>query len=217
MGSRYFIVFIMEPADASRRPGRPRSFDRDTALHQAMLTFWQHGYETSSVADLTTAMGISTPSLYAAFGDKKQLFLETVRLYAGDPQATQAAVAAAASSLEAARDLLQAAACAYTGEATPRGCLLASATASGSAASTEVQHAVADIRRSVQSALRARIERDVSDHRLPQATDAAGLSGMVMAVMQGLSVLARDGADRASLLAIAGHALQAWPKQQEPR
>lgn len=178
-----------------------------------MLTFWQHGYETSSVTDLTTAMGISTPSLYTAFGDKKQLFLETVRLYAGDPEATQAAVAAAPSALEAARDLLQGAALAYTGEDTPKGCLLASATASGSVASSEVQHAVADIRRSVQGALRARIERDKSDKVLPPDADAAALSGMVMAVMQGLSVLARDGGDRASLLAIVSLALQAWPRQ----
>lgn len=181
-----------------------------------MLTFWRHGYETSSVADLTTAMGISTPSLYTAFGDKKQLFLETVRLYAGDPAVTQASVAAAPSALEAARDLLQGAALAYTGESTPRGCLLASATASGSAASTEVQHAVAEVRRSVQAALRARIERDISDGILPAHTDAAGLSGMVMAVMQGMSVLARDGGDRASLLAIVSVALQAWPQQGKP-
>lgn len=177
-----------------------------------MLTFWQHGYETSSVADLTAAMGITTPSLYTAFGDKKQLFLEAVRLYAGAPEAMTAAVASAPSAHEAARALLQAAACGYTGEATPRGCLLASATATGSASAAEVQRAVADIRRHVQGALQARIERDVSQQALPPETDAAALAGMVMAIMQGLSVLARDGSERAALLSIAGVALQAWPR-----
>ena len=61
-----------------RRTGRPLSFDRDAALRQAMLTFWRHGYETTSVAELTAAMGVSAPSLYTAFGDKKQLFLEAM-------------------------------------------------------------------------------------------------------------------------------------------
>lgn len=203
----------MEPVDPSRRPGRPLSFDRDAALREAMLVFWRHGYETSSVADLTAAMGITTPSLYTAFGDKKQLFLEAVRLYAGDPAAMGAVVAAAPNAYAAAHDLMHAAARAYTGVTTPRGCLLASATATGSAASADVQRTVADVRRNVQGALRHRIERDVSEQLLPRETDPEGLSGMVMAVMQGLSVMARDGGDRASLLAIVSVALRAWPSQ----
>ncbi len=105
------------------------------------------------------------------------------------------------------------AAVAYTGEATPRGCLLASATASGSAASAEVQEAVADVRRGVQQRLRERITRDIAEGALPPETDAADLSGLVMAVLQGMSVLARDGATRAALLGTARAALQAWPDQ----
>lgn len=68
-----------------RKTGRPLSFDRDAALEQAMLTFWRYGYETTSIVDLTTAMGVTTPSLYTAFGDKRRLFLEAVRRYVGDP------------------------------------------------------------------------------------------------------------------------------------
>jgi len=203
----------MESSIPHRRPGRPLSFDRDAALHSAMLTFWRHGYESSSIADLTAAMGVSTPSLYTAFGDKKQLFLEAARLYAGDPKALRGAVSDAPTAYAAAHDLLQGAAVTYTGKDTPPGCLLASATASGSAASADVQRAVADIRRGVQGALRARIERDIVERVLPPDTDAAGLSGLVMAVMQGMSVLARDGADRAALLGITRAALQSWPAQ----
>lgn len=176
-----------------------------------MLTFWRHGYESSSIADLTGAMGISTPSLYTAFGDKKQLFLEAARLYAGDPKAMNDAIVGAPNAYVAARDLMHAAACTYTGTDTPRGCLLASATASGSAASADVQRAVADIRQAVRQRLKGRIERDVSGGLLPPETDAAGLSGLVMAVMQGMSVLARDGADRAALLGIVRVALDSWP------
>ena len=195
-----------------RKTGRPLSFDRDTALQKAMLTFWRHGYETSSIVDLTAAMGVTAPSLYSAFGDKKRLFLEAVDRYAGDPKAMAERVDGAATAYDAARDMLAAAATAFTGKATPKGCLLASATASGSADSADVQRVVADIRGAIGARLRARIERDISAGLLPPATDAVTLAGLVMALIQGMSVLARDGAPRARLIAIGNAALGAWPR-----
>ena len=200
-----------QPLAPPRKTGRPRSFDRDAALEQAMFAFWRHGYETTSIADLTAAMGVTAPSLYTAFGDKQRLFLEAVQRYAGDPQAMAERIAGAASAYDAARDLLTGAAIAYTGEDTPKGCLLASATASGSADTAAVQRAVADIRTMIARHLADRIERDIASGTLPQGTDSAALSGLVMAVVQGLSVLARDGAPRATLLSIATAALAAWP------
>ena len=177
-----------------------------------MLAFWRHGYETTSVVDLTTAMGVSAPSLYTAFGDKKRLFLEAMRLYARDIGAMAQAIDSAPTAFGAARDMLAGAASAYTGDDTPKGCLLASATASGSSASSDVQNEVAEVRRTVEARLRARIEQDVADGLLPPGTQAAALSGLVMGLMQGMSVLARDGAPRASLMAIIDVALQAWPR-----
>lgn len=201
-----------EPDAATRRrTGRPLSFDRDAALEQAMLTFWRYGYETTSIVDLTTAMGITAPSLYTAFGDKKRLFLEAARRYAGDPEAAARALESAPTAYEAARGMLVEAATGYTGELTPRGCLLASATASGSSASADVQHAIASIRERLRSGLRRRIERDVASGLLPRGTDAGALAGMVLAVAQGMSVLARDGVPREDLLAIVEQALSAWP------
>lgn len=194
-----------------RKTGRPLSFDRDAALERAMLTFWRHGYETTSIVDLTTAMGVTAPSLYTAFGDKKRLFLEAAHRYAGDPEIMAAAIDGAPTAYDAARRMLTDAATAYTGETTPRGCLLASATASGSANSADVQHAITEIRQRIGAQLRARIERDISTHVLPSQTDVAALAGLVMAVIQGMSVLARDGVPRAALLAIVEHTLQAWP------
>jgi AcrR family transcriptional regulator len=194
-----------------RKTGRPLSFDRSAALRQAMLVFWRHGYETSSIADLTGAMGITPPSLYAAFGDKKQLFLEAARLYAGDPAAFAATIDRAPSAFDAASEMLDAVATAFTGDDTPRGCLLASATASGSSAAEDVQRAVADIRRGIAANLAARIARDIEDGALPANTDAAALAGMVVALIQGMSVLARDGASRDTLQAVAKAAMKAWP------
>ncbi|WP_421846399.1 TetR/AcrR family transcriptional regulator [Novosphingobium sp.] len=188
------------------------SFDRDAALEQAMLTFWRHGYETTSIVDLTTAMGVTAPSLYTAFGDKKRLFLEAMRLYAGDPDAMARDIREAPSAYEAANALLTKAAVGYTGDKTPRGCLLASAAATGSAAACDVQAAVADIRRFIAACLEARIKADVANGLQPSTTDTAALAGLVMAVTQGMSVLARDGTSRAALLAIVDATMSAWPK-----
>lgn len=199
-------------APRAGKTGRPLSFNRHLALEQAMLVFWRHGYETTSIIDLTAAMGISTPSLYGAFGDKRRLFLEAIQLYAGNRDAMADAIDAAPTARDAARDMLEGAVVGYTGETTPKGCLLASATASGSAASSDVQRAVADIRSFFMERLRHRIDRDVSAGVLPGTTDAHALAGLVITMMQGLSVLARDGIGRASLRAIAITALQAWPR-----
>lgn len=194
-----------------RKTGRPLSFDRDVALEQAMLTFWRHGYETTSIVDLTTAMGVTAPSLYAAFGDKKRLFLEAMRRYAGDPVARAKAIGTAASAREAASDMLVGAATAFTDQITPPGCLLASAAASGSTGAADVRQAIADIRGTITTQLGERIERDIAAGVLPDDTDAAALAGLVLAVIQGMSVLARDGTSRGALVDIANAALKAWP------
>lgn len=204
---------IAASSSPRRKGGRPLSFDRGTALERAMLTFWRHGYETTSITDLTHAMGITAPSLYTAFGDKKRLFLEAVRLYAGDSEETRRAIESAATAYEAARGLLVGATIAYTGETTPQGCLLASATASGSATSADVQAAVTAIRRGVIEHLRVRIVRDVADGVLPEGTDAATLASLVMTILQGLSVMARDGVARDALLAVVDTGLRVWPER----
>ena len=206
---------VSENVDLGRRrkTGRPLSFDREAALEQAMLTFWRHGYETTSIVDLTTAMGITAPSLYTAFGDKKRLFLEAAHRYAGEPEAMARAIDGAPTAYDAARELLTAAAAAYTGDTTPRGCLLASATASGSAASADVQCAVTDMRKSISGRLCSRIERDIAAGVLPPDTPAGDLAGLVMTVSLGMSAVARDGASRASLMAIVSLSLQAWPQR----
>ena len=115
---------------------------------------------------------------------------------------------------DAARTLLLGAAVAYTGDETPPGCLLASATASGSTAAADVQAAITTIRGAVVETLRARIERDIAEGVLPEQTDAAALARFVMTVLQGLSVMARDGLSRPSLIGIVETALRVWPGEE---
>lgn len=192
-----------------RKKGRPLSFDRSAALDAAMLTFWQHGYEATSIADLTTAMGVTAPSLYNAFGDKKHLFLEAARRYVGDPEALTVTLASAPTARQAIHNLLVSTANAFASDETPKGCLLASATASVSKDAADVQQAVAEIRRAIAAAIGSRIQDDIQSGLLSQNTDAQALSLFVVTAIQGLSALARDGVDRATLVKVANIASQA--------
>jgi AcrR family transcriptional regulator len=186
------------------------SFDRGAALHQAMLLFWRHGYEATSLSELTAAMGVTPPSIYAAFGDKKRLFLEAVGHYLSGPVTSGQIIDEAVTAQEAAWGLLQAAATGFTGLDTPPGCLLASSAISCSAAAADVQHELAVIRRAIEERLANRILRGIEAGEMDSGTDAEALAGHVMAVIQGMSTLARDGAGRERLTRVAKTAMRAW-------
>ena len=213
MRARDFIVTDMKEAEHAlrRRTGRPLSFDRDAALHRAMLLFWRHGYEATSLNDLTAAMGVTPPSIYAAFGNKKRLFLEAVARYLSGPVTPEGIIEGAATAQDAAWALLSAAATGFTGADTPAGCLLASSTISCSAAAADVQAELAAIRRGIEACLCRRIARAIEAGEMDARTDADALAGHVMAVIGGMSTLARDGAAREKLMRVAATAVLAWP------
>jgi len=192
--------------------GRPRAFDRALALERAMLLFWEHGYEATSLAQLTSAMGISPPSLYAAFGDKQALFLEAVDHYvARGGVDTQSAMGNAKTAREAVAHFLEESAVRLTQPNFPRGCMVVLAAASCSEEAAPVQHKLAACRAAWEKALRQRIERGIAEGDVPAQTSAAALASFYMAVVQGMSFHARDGAPRRRLQEIADTALQAWP------
>lgn len=202
----------MKPADPPpRKTGRPLSFDRDDVLHRAMHTFWESGYETTSISDLTAAMGVTAPSLYAAFGDKKRLFLEAMRLYAGDGTELRAMFADAPSAREAVAEMMAGAALRFTDPATPKGCLLASAAATGSGRARDIRDAIASERQTIRTIVEDRIRADIRRGVLPPQTDAAVLANVAIATVQGMSVLARDGAPRDAILAVARASMGCWP------
>jgi AcrR family transcriptional regulator len=197
---------------AARRLGRPLSFDRDKALHAALLQFWKTGYETTSVAELTHAMGITAPSLYTAFGDKESLFLECLERYANPgPKTTPELIAEARSARQAAQQLLELSARWFTQKGTPAGCLVASAASTGSVNSHRVRAALKNIRDANRRALQKRAERDIREGHLPRTANAQALASMTMAIVQGMSTLARDGVRQKALLDLARTAMSAWP------
>ena len=180
-----------------------------------MRLFWRHGYEGASVQALTQAMGVTPPSLYAAFGDKKQLFLEALTRYLSGPVTSAQIMNEAGTARDVAAALLHASANGFTAPDCPSGCLLATSAVTGSVASADVQQHVSSLRRDIEGQLRSRIEQAVHSGELAASTDADALAGHLMAVVQGMSTLARDGATRDKLMRVAEVAMKAWPA--EPR
>ncbi|MFB4313047.1 TetR/AcrR family transcriptional regulator [Actinomadura sp. 21ATH] len=198
----------------AKQRGRPRSFDREEALEQAMLLFWTHGYDATSVADLTRAMGIGAPSLYAAFGDKRALFEEVVRHYgARHGDFVGRALAEEPTARRAVERILREAAADYTRPGLPRGCLVISAATNCAPASAEVEEHLRGLRNRNVRAIESLIEADVAAGVLPAGTDARMLARFSGGMLQGLSQQARDGATRAELEAVAETAMRAWPQE----
>ena len=206
------ITTNIDPIPFFRKKGRPLSFDREDALHKAMLLFWRHGYEATSLNDLTTTLGIKPSSIYSVFGDKKRLFLEAVSKYLSGPISSESIIDAAADGREAALALLRAAAIGFTGQDTPAGCLLASSAISCSEAAGDVKEELAAIRRGIEARLRDKVISSVKAGQLPGDTHAENLAGLTMAVIQGMSTLARDGAPRDKLIRLVETTMLAWPE-----
>lgn len=194
--------------------GRPRSFDREAALEQAMRLFWEHGYEATSMAQLTAAMGVSAPSLYAAFGDKESLFLQAVERYvARGGDQTEALMGDAKTAREAVARVLAESALHLTDPRHPRGCMVVLSAVSVSEEAEKVQAELARCRASWEERMKARIERGIAEGDVPPSTNAAALASFYMAVLQGMSLHAKDGASRERLVEIGESALLAFPAQ----
>ncbi|MEU8997215.1 TetR/AcrR family transcriptional regulator [Streptomyces caniferus] len=199
-------------AEAAKRRGRPRSFDRDTALEQAVRSFWELGYEATSISDLTRAMGISAPSLYAAFGDKRALFDEVVAVYKQHYGGfLHRALAEEPTARRGVERGLREAATEYTLPGRPRGCLVVSAALNISPASLEVADSLREMRRATVRQIAGAIRADIASGELPGDTAADALAGYIGAVIHGMSQQARDGAQRTELEAVAELALKVWP------
>lgn len=191
--------------------GRPRAFDLETALDRALQVFWRKGYEGTSLSDLTKAMGINRPSLYAAFGNKENLFRKALDRYAEGPAAYTRTALDEPTARAVVERLLHGVVDLLTDPCTPQGCLaVQGALACGEAADVIRQELVAR-RAAGEAALCQRLERARADDDLPADADAADLARYVTTVAQGMAVQAAGGASREELRRVVETALRAWP------
>lgn len=209
----YTNAMDSDNAPAPKRAGRPRAFDRDQALNTAMDLFWRHGFEGTSTAQLTAAIGIAPPSLYAAFGSKEALFREALALYGqrygGFLSQPMSGTGSARAAIE---QMLQAAARQFADARHPLGCMVAAGELQASAAQGTLVAEVAERRQAAQLTIRARLNRARQDGELPADSDTATLAAYFAMVVQGLAVQARDGAKPVLLKRLADLAMQAWPE-----
>lgn len=187
--------------------GRPRSFDMDEALDRALNLFWTKGYEGTSLSDLTQAMGISPPSLYAAFGNKEELFRRALDRYMQE-MVDFCGTLNAPTAREVAERLLYASA--DIDPERPPGCMLVQAALSCSEASDSVRKELIARRKAAEDALCDRFARAVREGDLPASADPALLAGYLTVTAEGMAVHATSGATREVLRGIADAALQAW-------
>lgn len=192
--------------------GRPREFDADEALDRALHVFWRQGYEGASLTDLTEAMGISRPSLYAAFGNKEDLFRRALDRYSETgPGAVQREALDQPTARAVVERMLRGAAMCLTDPDNPRGCLAVQGALSCGEAAESIKNELCGRRAAGEAALRARFERAKADGDLNADADPQALARFVVTVQQGMSVQAAGGASRDDLMAVAEMALKAWP------
>jgi AcrR family transcriptional regulator len=191
--------------------GRPRGFDADEALERAMLVFWEHGYEGASLSGLTDAMGISTTSMYAAFGNKEELFRKALERYSEGPGGYLSRALEEPTALDVATAILTGTVRTTTRPARPHGCLGVQGALAASDAGRGVRDLLAAWRTNGCASVRERFQRAVDDGDLPPNTDPGLLARYVTTLAFGIAVQATSGVGRDELQEMAEASLRNWP------
>jgi AcrR family transcriptional regulator len=192
--------------------GRARAFDTDEALDRAMTLFWSRGYEGTSLSDLTAAMGISRPSLYAAYGNKEELFRKALERYGEGPSSYEREALAQPTARGVAEGLLRGAADVQTDPDSPAGCLAVLGTTYCAEDSSRIGKLLIASRLAGHAAIRERFEQAKAEGDLPTHADPQTLTHYVGTVVCGMAVLAASGATREELERVIELTMQAWPE-----
>src|ERR1700719_763831 len=206
-----YLPVSMKRNNSGVNLGRPRAFDVDLALDRALDLFWRKGYEGTSLSDLTRAMRINRPSLYAAFGNKEQLFRKVLDRYMNGPLAYFQKALGAAKARDVVEQIFLGAANMPSDPRTPAGCLVVQGALACGDAAGSVRKEIGALRAAAKAALRRRLQRAKREGDLPSNADPAELSHYVMTVLHGMAVQCADGASRDQLPRVAQVALRAWP------
>lgn len=197
--------------ETKKARGRPRVFDPDDALDKALQIFWNRGYEGTSLAELTETLGVNKPSLYAAFGNKEELFMKALSKYATGPVAFVKDVINEPTARAVAQRFLYEAADFLTQTSHPKGCMIVQGALSGGESAEMVKQVLIQYRAGYENFLTKRFEQAKQDGDLPRDANPQALAKYLATLHQGMSVQATSGASKEDLLAITDLALSAWP------
>jgi len=191
--------------------GRPRGFDADEALEQAMRVFWEQGYEGASLTDLTNAMGITRTSMYAAFGNKEDLFRKALERYTEGPASYGARAMREPTARQVATAFLNGSVRATTRPGWPTGCLGVQGSLAAGDPGRNARDALVAWRNEAVALLRDRFQQAVDEGDLSPDTDPELLARYLMTVANGIAVQAAGGIPREDLQQVADMALRNWP------
>ena len=191
--------------------GRTRQFNAEEALDRALEVFWARGYEGATLPELTEAMGINRPSLYAAFGNKEQLFRKALDRYQTGPQSFLTEALTKPTAKEVVEAIFSGFIRMQRGRDKPRGCFIVCGALACGEEAEKVRRELAQLRQAAVSALRKRLEGAVQDGDLPEGMDCATLARYIATVLNGLAVQAASGATEKELRLVAAMAMRAWP------
>lgn len=200
-----------EAATEKRGRGRPRAFDRDAALHAAMLVFWKHGFDGTSYSDLTEATGMSKPTLYATFGDKIELFRLAMGAYADEAVRACKEALDKPTAREAVEACLRLARGLNAKGDEPKICFLVQGALTGSADTEALREELSARQREATKLFRKRLEQGKRKGELPASANTAVMAEYYASVIAGLSVQAANGATAKDLNAVVEMAMTAWP------
>lgn len=200
----------MNTQQTVKRRGRPPAFNRDEALEKAMQIFWEHGYEGTSMAELMEAMGMNKPSIYAAFGNKEDLFHKALQKYLSGPSAFVRDAVLEPTARQVVKVLLTKAVELLTAQTPPRGCLIVQGALSCGPESKQIQQKLISYRSNFEKSLKERFELAKANSDLPKDADTAILAKYVAIIHQGISVQAASGATKDDLMAVVDIVMKNW-------
>jgi TetR/AcrR family transcriptional regulator, copper-responsive repressor len=204
---------MKKETESPKQRGRPRNFDREQALKAAMLQFWQHGYEATSMNDLAHAMDLNPPSIYGAFGDKKHLFEQSINAYQNGPGCfASRALTEETNPRRAIERLLMEAAEVFTSKNHPPGCMVVLSALNCTDKSADVRDSLVKRRQQSATMIGRRIAEAHQDGALPNTMNPYALTNLVVTVFQGFSIRARDGVTRDELETVVKQTMSLWPE-----
>lgn len=201
----------MEIKEVKRQRGRPAGFDPDEALEKALQVFWAHGYEGASMAELTEAMGMNKPSIYAAFGNKEELFRKALGKYLAGPVAYVGESMQQPTARQAVEMLLTKSAELLCGCDSPRGCMIVQGALTVGQGAELIKRELVMYRQGFEAAVKKRLDQAKKESDLPKDVDTASLAKYIATVHQGMSVQASSGASKKELLGVVQMVMDSWP------